>query len=88
MSDKSCKIPKPQSERLDEAAKNLERILKKIEPYLNAMEVGGYSTAGKWQAMDGNNVSTTLTHEVFDSILRRVSRPVNESPCIVEKNRT
>ena len=80
MNDMSCKTPDPQLERLNEAAMNLEKILKKIKPYANVMEVEEYSTSGKWQTIDGKNIGPAMTHDVFDSILKRVGRPVNEPP--------
>ncbi len=89
MGDKTSKTTKSQSERLDQAAQNLEEILKKIAPYAKPMEVEEYSTTGKWQAiLDGSNVGTALTQDVFDSILRRVSRPLDESQRVAKKNQT
>ncbi len=77
MNTKPSDTTKHQAKRLDEAAENLKRILKEIEPYVREAEVENYSTAGKWQAADGINDETALTNDAL-AILRRVSRPIDE----------
>lgn len=40
---------KNETERLEEAKKNLEKLQKKIAPFLKRRKFKTYSTSGKWQ---------------------------------------
>lgn len=64
-----------QEERIEKAAKRLEQILKRIEPYTGDMRIAEYSTAGNWNIPQGIDIVESITEEKFFNALKKVAKP-------------
>ena len=72
MAEEKAIKKKENEERLESAKENLDKIQKKIRPYIRKNDIEIRSTAGKWS--DGKS----LTRQEFFNVLERVTKPLSQ----------